>query len=400
MKSTEFKNFNSSYYSGPAFKFGAGIRGFEAYEAAHAYGHRVVGGDCPSVGLVGGYTQGGGHGTLSSLYGLGADQTLEWEVVTAEGKLVTASPEVNSDLYWALSGGGPGTYGVVVSLTVRAHDDGPIGGASLAFSSANISKDTYWKLVGFWQKTLPAIVDGGATALYIMTSETFAIAPLTAPNASVAEVRAMLQPFTTELGKYNITYSLNITSSPTFLDHYLAYFGPIPYGSYATAQLLGGRLIPRSVIEGNNDAVIVAMRNITETPPFYVAANALSVGQTPGRSPVASNAVLPAWRNALLTVLVPGPWDFSVPRAVEEASEKLLTDSLIPKLRDLTPGSGTYLNEADFRLKTWKEDFYGSNYARLRTVKAKYDPKELFYAATAVGSDAWTVAADGRLCRA
>jgi FAD/FMN-containing dehydrogenase len=57
------------------------------------------------------------------------------------------------------------------------------------------------------------------------------------------------------------------------------------------------------------------------------------------------------------------------------------------------------MNEADFHLATWKEDFYGENYARLRTIKAKYDPSDLFYATTAVGSDAWSVAADRRMCR-
>ena len=54
------------------------------------------------VGVPGGYTQGGGHSALSTSFGLAADQTLEWEVVTAGGKLVTASRTQNADLYWAL----------------------------------------------------------------------------------------------------------------------------------------------------------------------------------------------------------------------------------------------------------------------------------------------------------
>lgn len=52
---------------------GAGVQGFEAYEAAHAKELAVVGGECPTVGIAGGYTQGGGHSALASKFGLAAD---------------------------------------------------------------------------------------------------------------------------------------------------------------------------------------------------------------------------------------------------------------------------------------------------------------------------------------
>ena len=402
LKTTEvITHYNSSYYSGTALKVGAGIIGAEALEAAQSAGLRVVGGSCPSVGITGGFTQGGGHSTLSSQYGLGADQVLEWEVVTATGDHVIASPLKDADLYWALSGGGPGTYAVVISMTVRAHQDGAVGGASLSFASDSISKDTYWKAIAAWQTELPAIVDAGATAIYIMTPGAFSIAPLTAPGKSAAEVNAMLDPFTKKLTALGITYARNVTYESTFLGHYSKYFGPLPDGDIPTAQLLGGRLVPRSVVEKNNDALIAVMRDITENSAFEIAVSALGVNQSRVKTKaISANAVLPAWRDAILSVLVLSPWNFTLPRSVEEQRETQLTDSLIPKLTAVTPNSGTYMNEADFHLATWKEDFYGENYAKLRAIKAKYDPGDLFYATTAVGSDAWSVAADGRLCRA
>jgi FAD/FMN-containing dehydrogenase len=58
-----------------------------------------------SVGYAGGFIQGGGHGPLSSLYGLAADDALEFEVITTTGKVLTASPSQNVDLFWALRGG-------------------------------------------------------------------------------------------------------------------------------------------------------------------------------------------------------------------------------------------------------------------------------------------------------
>ena len=408
LKSTRVLDYTSDHYNGPALQLGAGVRGFEAYEAADAEGLRVVGGDCPTVGIAGGYTAGGGHSSLSSTYGLAADQALEWEVITANGSHLIASPSQNSDLYWALSGGGGGTFAIVLSLTVRAHQDGVVGGASLAFSSSGMSNDTYWDLFASWQQGLPAITDTGATAAYAITQEQFFVQPITAPGKTSDEVSALLEPFIAQLKRNNITYQLNVTSSPTFLEHFNNYLGPLPYGSYAVDQLFGGRLIPRTVIENNNEALVATMRNITENTSVFMGFVSVNVSRpfsnsTGKRSSLSStpdNAVLPAWREALISVLVQSNWDFNLTRQQMAARGAEITDIAVPDLTALTPGSGTYLNEADFNLTTWKQDFYGDNYPELLAIKSKYDPQNLFYATTAVGSDAWTVAGDGRLCRA
>lgn len=83
-------------------KLGAGVQGYEMLQAATALGRVAVGGECPTVGVAGGYTKGGGHSAISTNFGLAADQTLSFDVVTASGELVTASKTENSDLYWAL----------------------------------------------------------------------------------------------------------------------------------------------------------------------------------------------------------------------------------------------------------------------------------------------------------
>jgi len=122
MKDVTFlKSYSSPKYSGPAAKVGAGVQVHDVYTAASAAGYRLVGGGCPTVGLAGGWLSGGGHGPLTAAYGLGADEALEYEVVTAKGTHLVATPTQNSDLYWALSGGGAGNYAVIVSLTLKAH---------------------------------------------------------------------------------------------------------------------------------------------------------------------------------------------------------------------------------------------------------------------------------------
>jgi len=129
-------------------------------EAVGRAGYRVVGGECGTVGITGGFMQGGGHSILNSAYGMAADNVLEWEVVTAEGEHLIATAHRNPDLYWALSGGSGGTYGVVLSMTTKPHPEGPIAGASLSFANTDVGNETYWKAVGLWFRFLPSVVKG------------------------------------------------------------------------------------------------------------------------------------------------------------------------------------------------------------------------------------------------
>jgi len=71
--------------------------------------------------VVGGFLQGGGFGSWSKKYGIAAASLVEAEVVTADGKVLTANACQNQDLFWALRGGGGGTFGVVTKATLRTY---------------------------------------------------------------------------------------------------------------------------------------------------------------------------------------------------------------------------------------------------------------------------------------
>src|SRR3954469_8541683 len=73
---------------------------------------------------VAGFTLGGGFGWISRKYGLTVDNLLSVDIVTADGKLVTASEKENADLFWAVRGGG-GNFGVVTAFEYRLHEVGP-----------------------------------------------------------------------------------------------------------------------------------------------------------------------------------------------------------------------------------------------------------------------------------
>lgn len=84
-------------------KIAAGMRNFEILAAAAEKNITVVTGADPNVG-IGGWITGGGHGPLSSLYGLGADQAISMEVVTADGRLLQVDKDHHKDLFWAMRG--------------------------------------------------------------------------------------------------------------------------------------------------------------------------------------------------------------------------------------------------------------------------------------------------------
>ncbi|KAI1122305.1 FAD binding domain protein [Nemania abortiva] len=408
MKSIDFLQYSSPGYTGQAVRMAAGVQAFEAYPAVAAKGLRIVGGECASVGLAGGFLQGGGHSTLTSTYGMGADQILEWEAVTTNGTHLIASPTQNSDLYWALSGGGGGTYAVIVSVTVKAYEDGVVGGALIQWNKTSENDENFWKGIEEFHTALPALVDSGATALYSLTNDSFTVVPVTSPGSTQEQMQALLQPFQSKMKSLNISMAMTVTSFPTFYEHFDHYLGPLPGGLPIVNIIdvtLSGRLIPRTVVQNatSNAALTDALKlSVALGGDFVTGGVAVNAAHSVAKNTPSSNAVLPAWRDTIVTILAFSPWDYKGTLATNNAAQDYVLDVTIPALKALSPDGegGAYLNEANRLQPDWKEAFYGANYDKLRAVKKKYDPNDLFFANTAVGSDAWVPDSDGRLCRA
>lgn len=393
LKTTEVVQWSDSLYTGPALKVGAGVQGADGVEAAHAAGLTIVSGECPTVGLAG-FTLGGGHSALSTSFGLGADQTLEFEVVTAAGNVVTASASKNSDLYWALSGGGAGNFAVVTAITVRAHYTGTIGGATMVISTAGTNKTTFDTAVERFHDLLPAMIDLGPTVIYYFTASVLVIKPITLVNSTGDYVKEkVLGPYLDVLTSLGITPSVSFTTL-NYRDHYDTYMGPLPYGHIgASLYQYGGRLIPRSVVEDDNASFQKVLRNLTANGVIAVGSSG-----TFKRYSGVSNAVYPSWRTAIMSMQLATTWD---PTRWDDmlAMQKRITNEFVPQISAVTPGAGAYMNEADFNQPNWKETFYGANWDRLLTIKNKWDPNALLYNLKGVGSDVWNVAADGRMCK-
>ncbi|KAJ5806050.1 uncharacterized protein N7503_003652 [Penicillium pulvis] len=392
LKDLEIHDYKDNHYTGKAITMGAGIQGFEAYEIADENNLQVVGGECPTVGLAGGYSQGGGHSALSSRYGLGADQVLKWEVVDGQGNFITATRDNEySDIFWALSGGGGGTYGVVWSMTSKAHPGTPVSGLNLTYTNTNLTADIFYSTIEKFHENLPALVDAGAMCIWYYTNTSFAISPITGPDISVAKLVKLLEPFTTSLDKLKIKYTMATGQYNSYYSQFKDMQGTIEVG---IAQY-GGYLIPRSVVEDNNKALVHAYREITEAGATFIGVGLNASHKVSGD---VYNAVLPAWRDTLIDTTLTTPWEWDNDALMLERQNQM-TYEFIPKLEALAPNSGAYMNEGNFMQPDFQRVFYGSNYDALRKVKSKYDPHDIFYAKTAVGSAEWREREDGRLCK-
>eukprot|EP01084_Bolivina_argentea_P230062 388127_1 len=80
----------------------------------------IPAGNCATV-APGGFYLGGGHSPISGYLGLGIDSILEYKVITANSTYITATNQSNSDLFWALQGGGGGTFGIILNITIKLH---------------------------------------------------------------------------------------------------------------------------------------------------------------------------------------------------------------------------------------------------------------------------------------
>ncbi|KAF7562139.1 hypothetical protein G7046_g1981 [Stylonectria norvegica] len=404
-----YKSFKTSSYNGAAIKVGAGVIGVEVYLAAEKYGVSVVGGEGLSVGYAGGYLAGGGYSPLSSLYGMGADQILSIEVVTPDGRFITASDKENTDLFWALSGGGGSTFGVVTSYTVKAYPKLKAAVMSFSFSTSDtVSHEDFWAAVrAFWQ-LLPTFNDAGNYEYWNIwhtgpDTLTFSMVPWFAPGNTLAQLHTLVAPLFATWDDLGITFDVTESEHPSYYQAWKVAFPRELVGG--SVSKTAGRLFPKDnfVNPTKFNATFDAIKGLSDK-----GGQVIGFGISNGPGPFPDNAVNPAWRNAAMfaIAIINWPEGSSWPFIAQES--KKLTNEWMKPWRDASPGSGAYASESDVTEPNFKQSFYGTDkYNRLLSIKNQVDPTGLFYARQGVGSDLWYVTGqidgvptqNGRLCR-
>ncbi|KAJ5177651.1 FAD-binding type 2 [Penicillium coprophilum] len=393
----------SSKWTGSAITIGGGYVWEDVYDLAFKRNVVIVGGGDPTVGCIGGYTQGGGHSPASHDYGLAADQVLEAQVVLASGSIVTANACQNSDLYFAIRGGGGGSYGVVTSMTVKVYPSKPVVAQSLTISPIEASKDTNSLLDAITDvhEHYPSIMDAGFAGygswsvnspMKLFANETVGYVHAAAiMGKSLIEAQKISQPLLKSLQKYNGT-SLSVSVAwfefPTYAAYYQAMSGvKQPVGSSNSAMT--SRMIGKTALTSSRTQLRSMIEVIAGEENEYTINNVELVGGgkvlTDGNDQ--HSGVNPAWRSTYIVEVVARGWaDESAAQSVKDD----ITNNKGKAMSQLTPHLGSYMSEADRNDPLWADNFYGTNYERLAAIKQKYDPTGLFYCPTCVGSPSWS----------
>ena len=390
-----------------AFKIGAGTQAYEIYKAAQDRQLMVVEGEGQTVGVAGGYVLGGGHSPLSSIYGLAADQVLSMEVVLPDGRFVTASFTENTELFWALRGGGGSTFGVVTSVTIKAYPTIPITTSTFTWSTgtkSNITHEDFWAGFRAYLDLFIEHTDAGIYSYFFIIPAdgelTFLMQPFFAPNKTIAETDALLEPWFQRLHQLGISFT---PKTQYFDNFYSAWKASFPLEVVEKTHVAtGSRLFPKTNWEdpARLNETFDAIKASSKAGLTLIAFNMTPRGRNP------DNAVNPAWRRTVMHALSSVNWSPSATAQEIAAARHNFTYGHMQRWRDVSPGAGSYLGESDRMEPDFQQAFYGEKYERLLKVKREVDPGDVFWAATAVGSEGWRVVTDdglptenGRLCR-
>jgi FAD/FMN-containing dehydrogenase len=341
----------------------AGLNWGEFDRETQAFGLAVTGGRVTTTGIVG-FTLGTGSGWLERKQGFAADNLTRVDLVTAEGEIVTATEDENAELLWGLRGGG-GNFGVVTEVEFRLSPLAPIVYGGLAAYDPSKARD----VVTTWRDLSNGSDDiGWATAF------------ITAPPL----------PFVPPEwhGKQMIAFAGMITGSHDAAEKVLAplralgpafdLWQPMPYtmiqGLLDPANEWGRQNYWRAhnLDDLSEDVVDTYLEAGATCPSPFTAVILLNGGGAIGRVGEDDTAV--SGRGSPFNFHINGMWED--PAAADEniAWVKRVTDSLGSHI-----ATGISLNfQSDIYDERIRESFGSAKVERLRALKDRYDPTNLF----------------------
>lgn len=393
---------------------GGGNNWGSVYTAAHRVNRTVVGGEDATVGL-GGLIQNGGHGLLSSTYGLASDQVYQVTIVTTDGRRLVANDQQNQDLFWAVRGAGGGQFGIITEFVLRTHPvPANVVSGGLSFNSS-VNGNASWAALAEIASEIPNLMDAGITGTVMSVTGEQAgpvvTISLTGFNSSARRMNDTIHQLATKITNIGHRHGyLNLSFTPPTSSSYWSSTKPnyLSSQSAGSASLFTSRLLGRAELSDlPREKLIHYLQNISVSQdPARGAMLLFGLQGGPGPAKIAEKrrgSVLPAWRSAYAHVMAYGSSfnESGDAKTGLEIAANFYEKVKEPVWREWGPNTGSYMNEGNPFSSTWKQDFYGVNYDRLLDVKLEYDPSESIFVQSGIGSDKWDYDLhSGLLCRA
>jgi FAD/FMN-containing dehydrogenase len=332
---------------------GAGVRLLDLYRRLWDHGVTIPGGTCPGIGIAG-LTLGGGIGFLSRQYGLTCDNLLAVELVDAEGRVLRASESEHADLFWALRGGGGGNFVIATAFTFRVH---PIG--DVVVCTVRWPWDDAEGVLDAWQRWAPGVDERLCVALAIAHPSAGTISATGLFTGSAVELPSLLEPLL-RAGTPNapliqslpfLTAAEQFAGSPTTSVH------------FKNASSLADEPLPA-------EAIATLVEHLRAAPFASDLVGFFPLGGAIATVDPAATAFV--HRRALFDLQYQAYWwdDSAAPASLAWVRE--LRAAMAPYT------TGAYVNYIDADIPDWATAYYGANLARLKQVKAEYDPDDVF----------------------
>jgi FAD/FMN-containing dehydrogenase len=330
----------------------------EFNRATQLHGLATTGGVISTTGVAG-LTLGGGLGWLMAKHGMALDNLMSADIVLADGRAVRAAADDNPDLFWGVRGGG-GNFGVVTSFEFRVHPVGPIVHGGIVAHPIAAAKD----VLRFYRDTTASASDDFMLFAGLLTGPdaTTRLAALVAchvgpqpqAEADVRPVKQFGSPVMDAIGP--MPYSaLNAMLDPSF---------PRGARNYWKSQFID---------QLTDDAIDALVDRFTGCPSPMSAIMLEHFHGAAARVPVADTAY--ALRKTGYNLVVLSQW---MEAADDSRSVSWARESFSGLQR--FAGASRYTNylDHDDTADAALAAAYGPNLARLRTIKAKYDPQNVF----------------------
>ncbi|MDX6408025.1 MAG: hypothetical protein QOE13_1096 [Gaiellaceae bacterium] len=351
---------------------GAGARLIDVDQALFEQGVMIPAGSCPTVGIAG-LTLGGGHGFSGRKYGLTCDNVRRLTIVTAAGQALLASGTQHPDLYWACRGGGAGQFGIVTGFVFDTHPASDVVTYRATWSWSDAAA-----VVAAWQAWAPSAPDELFSMCDLIATDGPG-GPIVASNGqyfgSEAGLQSLLQPLVNAAAPQTMTIRTR-----SFINAALDWSN---CSDYARCHLVGS--VPNAEV-GRSDFLAKSDYVSTQLPAAGIQVMIQRIAQRQNDPALGGGSILmDAYGGAInrvpkdATAFVHRDQLFSI-QYVAASSSAADADWLRGFRAAMGPyvSGQAYQNYIDPELAQPNVAYYGSNLPRLRTVKARYDRKNVF----------------------